>query len=369
MSSKQAEGLISVGRRQIVGTSAAGILLLAGMVAAPPPSQADTSEGRATDVAYVNPYSIPCDGVQYAVRNGYVSTYRASAGTAQHVNEGYVGPYTFKAVKGESTTNTVTDTHTVSVKLAGKLVGADKLAEGSGELSYTYAHTISEAKSVTFSTENSFTIVAKGGYIEAVPEYVKTQASADYWTRSRDDGCEPKRSKDRMSMDAVTSMGWRLLCGPARRPCVAGKDYEAKSVSAPTEESTAASVYLHGNMPHVPYRHVQECHYTELFHNRRLCDFSLPERCQVNVAGYREFRATLECPTTVHFKGYRIMGKDYHVSVTNGQWPSVRFDFRADDEKSCLTGRNCDWGQVAYGSMWTSGDANRETVNVVTPLY
>ncbi|CAL9646464.1 hypothetical protein SUDANB96_06524 [Streptomyces sp. enrichment culture] len=317
----------------------------------------------------MNPYSIPCDGVQYAVRNGYVSTYHASAGTAQHVSEGYVGPYTFKAVKGESTTNTVTDTHTVSVKLAGKLVGADKLAEGSGELSYTHSHTISEAKSVTFSTENSFTIMAKGGYIEAVPEYVKTQANADYWTRSPDDHCRPRRSKDRLSMDAVTSMGWRLLCGATRRPCVAGKDYEAKTASRPAEESSESSVYLQANMPHVPYRHVEQCHYTEMFHNRWLCDFSLPERCEVDVTGSHSFHATLECPNTVHFRGYRIMGKNYHEGVTTGQWPSKKFDFRADDEKACVTAQKCDWGEVAYGSQWTLSGTNRETVNLVTPLY
>ncbi|MFC5665331.1 hypothetical protein ACFP3U_20405 [Kitasatospora misakiensis] len=298
----------------------------------------DYAAGVNSDLTFVNPYSIPCDGALYAVALPYQTWHFEPVGTPKTIDD--IGiERTLTVGKSESTTQTVSSSTTVGYKVgakltgkfngirkwfanpsspgpglpgpaAGAVVGAASPPEArqhrdpvngdvtpyvdiSGEWSHTSTETVSEAKTVGWSESDSFKITPKRR-MTAAAKYLRQESFSDFWTKSPSDGCKPIKTNKWTYSDMVASMGWYLDCGG--KLCQPDVDYvdgsKPKSqalVAEPVEEnvdgpSTAITYPLITRNVNLAYEATRECKQNPPF-KKTLCAYQTPKMCTAKTEG------------------------------------------------------------------------------------
>ncbi|MEU1734181.1 hypothetical protein [Streptosporangium sp. NPDC020145] len=363
-------------RSAVARLMAVAVTLGALMALAAPPASAGALAkrgdfSRSEDLVFSNPYSLPCDGVAYAVRKPFKAVYTEPGGDAVVISKGDANQHTLTATNTRTTTNTVADTYSVSAKIAGKLVPVEKIFEVSGETVYTSTHSVSTAKTVTFAVADAVVIKPTGNSrITATPTFFKTQVFAEYWTRggSPPECGTPNKTAHRAHIDAVGGMGWVIQCDG--RPCQAGKDYIPVSRNLRSDVIAQPDTLLTKKHSPLTYKLVKNCGLPSS--NADYCQFQLPTQCSVDLNSRdthqlsRDWTASVTCPWSMPFAEYDLVSSTY-IETRDfdglGPWKDDPTEYRTH----CKVGKACEvkvtldgTQRVAYsfsGGSWKFGSS------------
>ncbi|MCP2257442.1 hypothetical protein LX15_001127 [Streptoalloteichus tenebrarius] len=353
---------------RVVGVSA--LLVGALPTAAWAQDAAPTDEPRSLDRAFANVQSIPCDGVQYVVREPDVSPYTELGGTPVIIEKGDQIPTQLQVSKGETTTNTVTDTLGVDVQLSGKLVPASNVWEIGGQVNFSFTHSVSIEKTTTFSQDITATINPTGrSQITASPVFYKLQASGFYWRSATENGCQPQVTLNRLTMNTVAAMGWQILCddldGSGPRRCVAGRDGDyTPPGDAAHSDPLLPDLYLPKDpTPRVPYKFVDDC-WVDPFLQKgaNLCQAAIPSVCEFHSYDQGgptswEYQGFVKCPETLPYQDWMLLTIIHEKPYPEGYltpFPDDIWNWKVDYVSNC---RNGDWCEANQRSS-RGGETN-----------